>query len=57
MVQTRDPMLDIFRNRHDPKAREAYMKQVEAEAAERNGTKAGKGSKAGKKKGKAVPDL
>lgn len=57
MVQTKDPMLDIFRNRNDPKAREAYMKQVEGEAAERNGTKAGKGGKAGKKKGKAVPDL
>ncbi|HUR59489.1 MAG TPA: sulfatase [Opitutaceae bacterium] len=57
MVQTKDPMLEVFRNRQDPKAREAYMKMVEAEAAERNGTKAGKGGKAGKKKGKRVEDL
>jgi N-sulfoglucosamine sulfohydrolase len=57
MVQTKDPMLEVFRARHDLKAREAYMKQVEAEAAERNGTKAGKGGKAGKKKGKRVEDL
>jgi N-sulfoglucosamine sulfohydrolase len=56
MVQTRDPMLEVFRARQDPKAREAYMQQVEAEAAERNGTKGQKG-KAGKKKAaNAVPD-
>jgi N-sulfoglucosamine sulfohydrolase len=63
MVQTKDPMLDVFRHRDDPKAREAYMKQVEAEAAERNGAgrvgQAGKGGKAGKagKKANRVRDL
>ena len=54
MVKTKDPMLEVFRARHDPKAREAYMQIVEREAAERNGQKSGKG---GKKKGKGVPDL
>ena len=57
MVQTKDPMLEVFRHRQDPKALEAYMKSVEAEAAERNGTKQGKGKKGGKKKGGSVPDL
>ncbi len=58
MVQTKDPMLEVFRARADPKAREAYMKAVEREAAERNSTKQGKaGKKGGKKKGGAAPDL
>ena len=57
MVQTNDPMLDVFRNRNDPKARDRYMKQVENEAAERNGTKQKGKNKAGKRKGAAVPDL
>jgi N-sulfoglucosamine sulfohydrolase len=35
MVGADDPMLDVFRNRHDPAAREAYMKSVEREAAAR----------------------
>ncbi len=54
MVQTRDPMLAVFRQRQDGTAREAYMKQVEAEAAERvaGGSRAGK-AKAAKKKAKA----
>lgn len=56
MVRTRDPMLEVFRQRQDPKAREAYMRQVEAEAAERNGAKGPKGKKAGKKRADAVPD-
>ncbi|MSU49779.1 MAG: heparan N-sulfatase [Opitutus sp.] len=56
MVQTRDPMLEVFRGRQDPKVREAYMKAVEREAAERNGQKQGK-AKGEKKKGKGVPDL
>ena len=38
MVQTKDPMLDVFRKRDDANVREQYMKQVENEAAERNGT-------------------
>jgi N-sulfoglucosamine sulfohydrolase len=49
MIKTRDPMLDVFRGRADAKIRERYMKQVEAEAADRNGTKQ-KGKKGGKKK-------
>lgn len=47
MVRTRDPMLAVFRARHDPQAREAYMAAVEAEAAARKAA----GPKAGKKKG------
>jgi len=54
MVRTRDPMLEVFRARQDPKARESYMKQVEAEAAERNGTNGKKGGK--KKAANSVPD-
>jgi len=57
MVATRDPMLAVFRARHDPAAREAYMKSVTAEAAERNATtKRGAGKKSGKKKSR-VEDL
>lgn len=55
MVQTRDPMLDVFRSRQDPNARETYMKAVETEAAARHTTT----NKGGKKKGgkkKANPD-
>ncbi len=56
MVQTRDPMLAVFRQRENPVAREAYQKSVEKEAADRNATKTKKG-KAGKKKaGKATGD-
>jgi hypothetical protein len=39
MVQTRDPMLSVFRARHDLAAREAYMKAVVAEADERKAAK------------------
>ena len=56
MVRTKDPMLDVFRARQDPKVREAYMKQVEDEAAERNGTQGAKGKKGAKKRANAVPD-
>ncbi|MES2696283.1 MAG: sulfatase [Verrucomicrobiota bacterium] len=49
MVKTNDPMVSVFRNRGDLKAREAYMKEVEEEAAERNGTKVKKGGKAKRK--------
>ena len=50
MVQTHDPMLEVFRARTNPGARERYMKQVEAEAAERNGSAPKAKAKAGKKK-------
>ena len=52
MVRTKDPMLSVFRGRADANVREAYMKEVEAEAAERGGRAARKeGKKGGKKKG------
>jgi N-sulfoglucosamine sulfohydrolase len=35
MAKTADPMLDVFRQRDEAAAREAYMKRVEKEAAER----------------------
>ncbi len=35
MVETGDPMLDVFRQRDDASAREAYMADVEKEAADR----------------------
>jgi N-sulfoglucosamine sulfohydrolase len=40
MVKTNDPMLEVFRQRHDPAARDAYMAQVEKAAAERERPKA-----------------
>jgi hypothetical protein len=50
-------MLTVFRDRHNPTAREAYLKSVTAEAAERNATTPrGAGKKAGKKKSR-VEDL
>lgn len=52
MVATRDPMLQVFRDRQNPKTREAYMKEVEAEAAERNSTGARQKKAGGKKGGK-----
>jgi N-sulfoglucosamine sulfohydrolase len=36
MQKTNDPLLEVFRNRHDAAVREAYMQRVEKEAAERN---------------------
>jgi N-sulfoglucosamine sulfohydrolase len=57
MVQTKDPMLAVFRGRSDPAVREKYMKEVEGEAAERNGTKQKRGKGGKKKAGAAVPDL
>lgn len=50
MVRTRDPMLDVFRARHDPAAREAYMTKVEAESTARQATSPRAGKKGGKKK-------
>ncbi|MBL9210054.1 MAG: sulfatase [Opitutaceae bacterium] len=50
MVRTGDPMLEVFRARHDPAAREAYMAKVESEATARKATSPRAGKKAGKKK-------
>ncbi len=52
MVKTGDPMLDVFRHRTDLKVREAYMAQMEKEAAERN--KPRKAEKQGNGKRKAA---
>ncbi len=41
MKRTGDPMLDVFRDRNDPAVREAYMAEVENEAAERPQRKRG----------------
>ncbi|MBM3858701.1 MAG: sulfatase [Verrucomicrobia bacterium] len=54
MVKTGDPLLEVFRQRHDPAARETYMARVEKETAERKAekpkrAKKGAGKKAGKK--------
>lgn len=49
MVRTRDPILEVFRNRHDLRAREAYMARMEKESALLNSSrkedKKGKGKK------------
>ncbi len=57
MVRTGDPLLEVFRNRHDPAAREAFMTAVRAEAAARTTPgKGGKGGKAGRRKARAAAD-
>jgi N-sulfoglucosamine sulfohydrolase len=48
MVRTKDPMLPVFRARTDPAAREAFMREQEAEAAGRGGAK--RPGKTGKRK-------
>ncbi len=48
MVRTKDPMLPVFRARTDPAAREAFMREQEAEAAARGGAK--RPGKTGKRK-------
>ena len=53
MVRTRDPMLTVFRQRANLAAREAYMKTVEKEAADRNSAKTKKGKGGKKKAGRA----
>ena len=51
MERTKDPLLEVFRNRSDPEAREAFMKQARAEAEARKGKgKAGQKGKAKKAK-------
>ncbi len=55
MVKTKDPLLDVFRNRHDPAAREAFMKTVRGAAAERGAPKKNKTKPKGKAKAAAIP--
>jgi hypothetical protein len=50
MIKTQDPLLDVFRNRHDPAAREAFMKTVRGAAAERGAPKKNKPKGKGKTK-------
>lgn len=50
MVQSKDPLLEVFRNRHDPAAREAFMQSARQEASQRPQRK-----KESKGKGKAKP--
>jgi N-sulfoglucosamine sulfohydrolase len=52
MVATNDPMLDVFRDRDNAEAREAYMAKVTQEAAERLKNKAAKPGKKGPAAGK-----
>jgi len=42
MAETADPLLEVFRRRNDPSAREAYMTRAEGEAAERGPRRARK---------------
>lgn len=49
MVRTKDPMLPVFRDRANLATREAFMREQEKEAAERNAPK--RAGKAGKRKG------
>ncbi len=48
MARTRDPMLAIFRQRHDPAAREAFMREQRQQAAERSHPKQGRTKAKGK---------
>ncbi len=51
MVKTHDPLLEIFRKRQDPAARESFMEAVRAQVAERS--KSGKAKARAKAKSKA----
>jgi N-sulfoglucosamine sulfohydrolase len=55
MIKTQDPLLNVFRNRHDPAAREAFMKTVRGAAAERGAPKKNKTKPKGKAKAAATP--
>jgi N-sulfoglucosamine sulfohydrolase len=46
MVRTRDPLLAVFRQRHDPAVREAFMQQAQTEADQRRQQGKGKAKKA-----------
>jgi len=47
MVKTADPMLEVFRQRHDPAAREDYVRRQEEEAAARGARPARAARRAG----------
>ncbi len=46
MQRTRDPLLAVFRQRHDPAVREAFMQQAQTEADQRRQQGKGKAKKA-----------
>lgn len=56
MERTQDPLLGVFRKRHDAAAREAFMQDVRQQAAARRSQsqKQGKGKSAAKSKGKSA---
>ena len=55
MVRTKDPMLPVFRDRANLATREAFMREQEKEAAERNAPK--RAGKAGKEHRFVVHDV
>ena len=55
MIQTKDPLLDVFRNRHNPAAREAFMQAVRQQAADRPQRKTTPAKGKGQSKGKSAP--
>jgi hypothetical protein len=55
MVRTHDPLLEVFRKRNDPDAREAAIKQIEGSASPRKKGKARAKAKGGKQGEEASP--
>lgn len=55
MVRTHDPLLEVFRKRNDPDAREAAIKQIEESASPRKKGKARAKAKGGKQGEEASP--
>lgn len=54
LEKTQDPVLEVFRNRDDAAAREAYVRGKEDESSQRGMRGQGKGKAKGKGKGKAA---
>jgi len=54
MEKTGDPLLEVFRHRDDAALREAYMKKVEKESADRGSRADRKANKNGKRTGRRV---
>jgi N-sulfoglucosamine sulfohydrolase len=52
MEKTGDPLLEVFRHRNDAAFREAYMKKVEKESADRGSRAERKANKSGKRAGR-----
>jgi N-sulfoglucosamine sulfohydrolase len=56
MVKTRDPLLDIFRNRQDSAARELFMKAVREQAANRSPSGKSRAKAKAKSQGESAND-